>query len=106
MLERVGGLLSRVGVVVRASHERWDGGGYPDGLSGEAIPLSARLMALADVFDALTSSRTYKQAFPFEAARAIVADGRGGHFDPDIVDAFLAAFDEFAAIARRYRDGG
>ncbi|MGZ8217275.1 response regulator [Methylomagnum sp.] len=92
--------------IARWHHERWDGGGYPDGLSGEAIPLSARLMALADVFDALTSSRTYKQAFPFEAARAIVADGRGGHFDPDIVDAFLAAFDEFAAIARRYRDGG
>lgn len=92
--------------IARWHHERWDGGGYPDGLAGESIPLSARLMALADVFDALTTPRTYKQAFDLETARDIVAEGRGGHFDPDIVDAFLAAFDEFAAIARRYRDGG
>lgn len=92
--------------IARWHHERWDGGGYPDGLSGESIPLSARLMALADVFDALTSPRIYKQAFALETARGIVAEGRGGHFDPDIVDAFLAAFDEFAAIADRYRDGG
>jgi putative two-component system response regulator len=85
-------------------HEKWDGSGYPDGLAGEAIPVSARLMALADVFDALISSRVYKQPMPFDQARAIIAEGRGGHFDPDMVDAFLAGFDEFTAIAGHYRD--
>lgn len=90
--------------IARWHHEHWDGSGYPDGLVGESIPLSARLMALADVFDALTSPRTYKTAFSLEAARELVMASRGAQFDPDIVDAFLAAFDEFAAIARRYRD--
>jgi putative two-component system response regulator len=85
-------------------HEKWDGSGYPDGLAGEAIPLSARLMALADVFDALISSRVYKQPMPFDQARAIIVEGRGGHFDPDMVDAFVAGFDEFTAIAGHYRD--
>lgn len=85
-------------------HEKWDGSGYPDGLAGDGIPLSARLMALADVFDAVISRRVYKAAMSFEQARSIIADGRGGHFDPDMADAFLAGFDEFVAIATRYRD--
>ncbi|MDD4880520.1 MAG: two-component system response regulator [Gallionellaceae bacterium] len=85
-------------------HERWDGGGYPDGLAGEAIPISARLMALADVFDALVSRRVYKPALSFEQARAIIVEGRGSQFDPDVVDAFLARQDEFVAIANRYAD--
>ncbi|MDO9227172.1 MAG: two-component system response regulator [Pseudomonadota bacterium] len=85
-------------------HEKWDGGGYPDGLAGEAIPVSARLMAIADVFDALISQRVYKPPMSFEQAREIIAAGRGSHFDPDIVDAFLAGFDEFAGIAQRHRD--
>ena len=87
-------------------HEKWDGSGYPDGLAGDAIPLPARLMAVADVFDALVSRRVYKDAIPFAKAREIIAAGRGKHFDPDITDAFLAGFDAFAAIARRHLDEG
>ncbi len=85
-------------------HEKWDGSGYPDGLAGDAIPISARLMALADVFDALISVRVYKPAMPYQQAREIIADGRGRHFDPDAVDAFLENFDEFVAIADGLRD--
>jgi putative two-component system response regulator len=87
-------------------HEKWDGSGYPDRLAGDAIPISARLMALADVFDALISVRVYKPPMPYAEARAIIAAGRGKHFDPDITDAFLAGFDEFVAIAERYREAG
>ncbi len=83
-------------------HERWGGSGYPDGLVGEAIPVSARLMAVADVFDALVSVRVYKPALPPADARDIIAAGRGTHFDPDMCDAFVAGFDEFVAIAQRY----
>jgi putative two-component system response regulator len=85
-------------------HEQWDGSGYPDGLAGEAIPVSARLMALADVFDALVNRRVYKVAMGLDEARAIITAGRGKHFDPDVTDAFLAGFDEFTTIALRYRD--
>ncbi|MBI4741456.1 MAG: two-component system response regulator [Betaproteobacteria bacterium] len=85
-------------------HEKWDGSGYPEGLSGDAIPLSARLMALADVFDALISRRVYKEPFPLEKAVAIIREGRGSHFDPDIVDAFLSRIDDFAVIATQYAD--
>ena len=85
-------------------HEKWDGSGYPDGLAGEAIPLSARLMALADVFDALTTPRVYKPPMSFDQARDLIVAGRGGHFDPDVVDAFLAIFEEFRAIAERFAD--
>ena len=84
--------------------EKWDGSGYPLGLAGEAIPLSARLMALADVYDALISRRVYKEPMSHAAATAIIEAGRGQHFDPDVVDAFLAIQDEFQAIARHYAD--
>lgn len=86
-------------------HEKWDGSGYPQGLRGDAIPIPARLMALADVFDALTCKRHYKKAFPLEQAVALLVEGRGTHFDPDVVDAFLAIQDRFADIAQRYADG-
>lgn len=85
-------------------HEKWDGSGYPGGLAGEEIPISARLMALADVFDALLAQRVYKAGFPLERALAIIAEGRGSHFDPDVVDAFFARQDEFLAIAARHAD--
>jgi putative two-component system response regulator len=83
-------------------HEKWDGSGYPEGMGGEDIPLSARLMALADVYDALRSARCYKPAFPHERAKAEILAGRGGHFDPDVVDAFVALDDEFVTIARSH----
>ena len=84
--------------------EKWDGSGYPQGLAGDAIPISARLMAVADVYDALISRRVYKDGMSHEEAVAIIAAGRGQHFDPDMVDAFLALQDEFIAIAKRYAD--
>ncbi|MDQ5916782.1 MAG: cyclic di-GMP phosphodiesterase [Pseudomonadota bacterium] len=85
-------------------HEKWDGSGYPNGLAGDAIPIAARLMALADVFDALICRRVYKPPMPIEQARSIIVEGRGLHFDPDIVDAFVLNFATFAEIARRYSD--
>lgn len=85
-------------------HEKWNGSGYPDGLVGDAIPIPARLMALADVFDALISRRVYKEPMPYAKAREIIAKEGGQHFDPDIVECFLARFDEFCAIAERYSD--
>lgn len=86
-------------------HERWDGNGYPDGLKGNQIPISARLMALADVFDALISRRVYKQPIPFGEAKEMIAAGRNSQFDPDIVDAFLAEYDQFVSIAYKYQAG-
>jgi HD-GYP domain-containing protein (c-di-GMP phosphodiesterase class II) len=74
--------------VIRGHHERWDGGGYPDGLSGEQIPLGARIIAVADVFDALHAERPYKASLPVEKVRAILMEGRGTHFDPGLADAF------------------
>lgn len=83
-------------------HERWDGTGYPDRLAGNEIPISARLMALADVFDALISERVYKPAMSYEDTREIIIDGKGSQFDPDVVDAFLECFDQFTDIAERH----
>jgi energy-coupling factor transport system substrate-specific component len=82
-------------------HEKWDGTGYPTGLSGEEIPLSARIMAVADVFDALISERSYKKAFSFEKAIEIIKESSGTHFDPNIVKAFLNAKDEVRKIANK-----
>ena len=84
--------------------EKWDGSGYPEGLAGEAIPMSARLMALADVYDALISRRVYKPPFPHDEAVAIITAGRDRHFDPDMVDAFVAVQQQFREIAERYAD--
>lgn len=92
--------------IAHGHHERWDGTGYPQGLAGEAIPLSARLMAVADVYDALISRRCYKPPFPHEKAASIIREGSGSHFDPAVVAAFTALEDEFKDIARRYSDEG
>ena len=85
-------------------HEKWDGSGYPNGLLGEQIPVAARLMALADVYDALVSARPYKIPFTHEVASKIILEGRGSHFDPDITDAFLAVHIAFKEIAEQYKD--
>lgn len=85
-------------------HEKWDGSGYPDGLVGDAIPIPARLMALADVFDALASRRIYKAAMPFDEAVELVSQGAGKHFDPDVVTAFLANLERFRDILERFAD--
>ena len=90
---------------IALSHqEKWDGSGYPQGLSGDAIPLSARLMAVADVYDALISRRVYKQGMAHEKAVTIIKEGRGTHFDPDLVDAFVVLQQEFQDIAARFAD--
>ncbi len=92
--------------IVRTHQERWDGTGYPEGLKGDAIPLSGRLMAVADVYDALISARGYKPAIPHEAAIGMMAAERGSHFDPDVIDALLKVQEEFRGIAGRYAGGG
>jgi len=85
-------------------HEKWDGSGYPNGQAGTAIPLSARLMAVADVFDALLSRRPYKEPMSVAQATAIILEGRGKHFDPEVVDAFVAIQDDLQRIAEKWRD--
>jgi len=90
---------------IALSHqEKWDGSGYPQGTAGDLIPISARLMAVADVYDALISRRVYKEGMPHEKAVEIIAASKGSHFDPDIADAFLAIADEFREIAGRFVD--
>ena len=83
-------------------HEKWNGRGYPDGLQGEDIPLSARIMAVADVFDALVSRRSYKEPFSFEDAMKIIREGSGTHFDPNIAEAFIRAGDEVRSVMNTY----
>lgn len=90
--------------IAAGHHEKWDGSGYPAGLAGDAIPLSARLMAVADVYDALISRRCYKPPFPHEKAVEIITAARGAQFDPDIVDAFLRIAEDFRTIAQTYAD--
>ena len=90
--------------IAYSHQEKWDGSGYPEGLAGDAIPLPARLMAIADVYDALISRRVYKEGMTHDKAVQIIIEGRGSHFDPDITDAFVAIAEEFAAIARRFAD--
>ena len=84
--------------------EKWDGSGYPQALAGEAIPVSARLMALADVYDALICARVYKPAWPHAKAVDVIREGRETHFDPDVLDAFLEIHEEFRAIAEQFAD--
>lgn len=90
--------------IAASHHERWDGRGYPAGLAGEAIPLAGRIVAVADVYDALTSRRCYKDAFTHETARSIIINDSGTHFDPDVVDAFLRAEPDFIGIRERFGD--
>ena len=89
--------------IAASHHERWNGSGYPRGLAGEAIPLAARIVALADVYDALTSKRCYKDAFSHDHARSIIEKESGAHFDPHVVAAFLAAEEEFLQIQQQFR---
>ncbi|NOX34042.1 MAG: bacteriohemerythrin [Deltaproteobacteria bacterium] len=85
-------------------HEKWDGTGYPAGLSGNGIPVAARVMAMADVYDALTTERVYKKAFSHEKARQIIVEGKGKHFDPDLVDIFLALEKRFVKFKKELND--
>ena len=86
--------------IIRWHHEQWDGSGYPDALSGEEIPLSARIMAIADVFDALATKRFYKEAVPLDEVKAIITNGRGTQFDPAIVDVLLSHWEVFKTIVQ------
>ncbi len=90
--------------IAATHHEKWNGSGYPRGLAGEAIPLSGRLMALADVYDALISKRIYKPAFPHEEAVRLISEGSGSHFDPRIVAVFMAIEQDFRVIAQQFAD--
>lgn len=90
--------------MARHHHECWDGSGYPDQLQGDDIPLSARLMAVADVFDALVSRRIYKEPMDFDLAYQVMAQGWETQFDPDILEAFLSRYEDFKAIAMRHDD--
>lgn len=100
-----GNTLIRMGVqIAEGHHEKWDGTGYPYGLRGEETPLVARILALGDVYDALTSKRCYKEAFSHARSREIIEEGRAKHFDPDVVDAFFATEQEFMRIRELYQD--
>jgi putative two-component system response regulator len=97
-------LLSMARIIALSHHEKWDGSGYPDGLRGEQIPLVARVVALADVFDALTSVRPYKKAWTQEAALEYIDGNRGRHFDPRVVDLFRARLNDIRDIMDQYAD--
>ncbi len=90
--------------IAASHHERWDGKGYPHGLKGHAIPLCGRIVALADVYDALTSRRVYKNAFAHAVAKGIIVNDSGTHFDPAIVEGFLAAESGFVAIREQFQE--
>jgi len=90
--------------IAESHHEKWDGTGYPHGLLGEGIPLVARILALGDVYDALTSRRCYKDAFSHEKSRNIIEEGSCSHFDPDVVLAFFEAEDDFKKVRQEYKD--
>ncbi len=90
--------------IARSHHEKWDGSGYPDHLVGEQIPLSARLMAVADVYDALISRRPYKEPMTHEMARSYIELNSGVHFDPEVVQAFLALQPRIIEIAKKWQD--
>jgi putative two-component system response regulator len=91
-------------VIARTHHERWDGSGYPDGLAGQQIPLEGRIAAVADAFDAIVSRRVYKPAYPAERAFDAVNEGRGNHFDGDLVEIFLSSIDDVVEIQRQHRE--
>ena len=103
MLDRVGGFMSDVGRIVRSHHERWDGGGYPDGLAGEAIPIEARIVAACDSWNAMTTDRSYRTALPFELAQQELVACAGSQFDPRVVEAMLGIVTPEPARARAAR---
>ncbi len=97
-------ILAMAATIAVTHHEKWDGSGYPHGLAGEAIPIEGRITAVADVFDALTSQRPYKAALPFDESVAVIESEKGRHFDPPVVEAFLAGLDEIARVHRECSD--
>lgn len=97
-------LISAAKEIAYGHHEKWDGSGYPNGYAGDDIPLSARLMAVADVYDALICKRVYKDAMTHEKAKSIISEGTGKHFDPQVIEAFLAQEDLFIKIASEFSD--
>ncbi len=99
-----GDFLAMAAVIARFHHERFDGEGYPAGLMGEEIPLPARIVTVADVFDAITSERPYKPAYPTDAARAMIRADSGKHFDPIVVDAFDRCFEQMVRVRERHQD--
>jgi putative two-component system response regulator len=100
-----GNSLIRMGIdIAESHHEKWNGTGYPYGLKETEIPLVARILALGDVYDALTSKRCYKEAFSHERSRAILQENAGSHFDPAVIDAFLATENEFQRIREYYQE--
>jgi putative two-component system response regulator len=90
--------------IAQSHHEKWDGSGYPNGLKGTEIPISSRITAIADVFDALTSKRPYKEPFSVEKSLSIIREGSGSHFDPDVTDAFFSIKDEILAIKEEFEN--
>lgn len=103
-LGETGGFLEIAQEIARSHHEKWDGSGYPDGLAGRAIPLAARMMAVGDVYDAIRSERPYKKGMSHSEAIAILRDSRGSHFDPQIVDVFLACEQQVQQIGEQWHD--
>jgi len=99
-------LLAMAMKIALTHHERWDGSGYPLGLAGQDIPLEGRITAVADVFDALSTKRPYKPSFPLDKCFSLMQAGRGSHFDPEILDAFIARRDEIVAVQIAYADLG
>jgi putative two-component system response regulator len=97
-------VLEAAAQIALTHHERWDGTGYPIGLAGEDIPIAGRITAVADVFDALSTKRTYKPAFPLEKCFAILEEGRGKHFDPRVLDAFFASREQIVSVQIRYAE--
>lgn len=104
--EHSSGLLRTAQRIALSHHEKWDGTGYPNGLSGEDIPLEGRIVAIADVFDALTSVRPYKQAWPVEEAVAFLREQSGRHFDPRLVELFIGCLPEILQIKERWAEQG
>ena len=105
MLDRVGGLLGRVGEVVRSCHERWDGRGYPDGLVGDENPIAARIVFACDAYNAMTTDRPYREAMPREAAIAELQSNTGTQFDPRIISALMKVVEQGAPTTLVATDG-
>jgi len=97
-------LLKVAATIAWTHHERWDGSGYPRGLKGENIPIEGRIVAIADAFDALTTARVYKPAFEFDHAVELMIKKRGEHFDPELLDVFLASLPDIKRIHDQYAD--
>ena len=105
MLDRVGGFMREVGLIVRSHHERWDGTGYPDGLAGTAIPLEARIVTCCDSWNAMRTDRAYREALAFDAALAELRANAGSQFDPQVVDVLLGIVDPAPTPRDRRRSG-